>query len=446
MLIAFFVFKRRTADHEKRIFMKKATAILLAVLQLLLFASCSGAATTPAATDAATATAEKTAPSTAADARAVPNPKQTPDYSFDHTPTIDEMRETAVQAMRDMLTIQWYTPKTVKYNKLGAVSHKNFVFYTEREYRGLPYTSAGKGLFQFLEYYDTATGEMSYTDSASFNETIGNTCASCPSWALFTVATSMRGRCISNFLTIPNGFYPLGEIRYPDSVSNFADYSTPKIIQENGKEKVLEAYALLQPADLLVYSVDSDDSGHTMMAIEKAVVVRNDAGAIDADQSYIMIQDQRADDYSVKESGHTFTQSGRTDYKATFTELFKDCYIPVSIAELMGTKPYEKTAIQIGGDLASLDDFQNLTVTSNRPIAVAKFVLIEEGGKETVLARHLFDRVEIESELAFSFSASILSTNLSRTRLLPSSGTFTVQLQVIAADGVSGTASLEVVR
>ena len=76
----------------------------------------------------------------------VPNPMtERPCYAMGENPTIRQLRQTVVKAMRDMVTIQWSTNKEIRYNKLGAVSgktdfHATFNWLWEKAY--IPVTSA----------------------------------------------------------------------------------------------------------------------------------------------------------------------------------------------------------------------------------------------------------------------------------------------------------------
>ena len=130
-------------------------------------------------------------------------------------------------------------------------------------------------------------------------------------------------------MVIQNGYYPLGEITYKESLTNFAFLPTDKIIEENGVDKVLEAYTLVQPADILVSTPDN----HGMMAIERANVVKNEDGSIDLAKSFIMIQDQRGGQgqgfYEQQIDGELIQFSGRTSFKFTFEKLLEKGYIPV---------------------------------------------------------------------------------------------------------------------
>ena len=91
----------------------------------------------------------------------VPNPmRERPCYALEN-PTNRELRETALKAMRDMLTIQWSTEKEIRYNKKGAVSGKNYFHNPGDIYCGLPYADGQTNLYAWLEYYDMQTGVLS---------------------------------------------------------------------------------------------------------------------------------------------------------------------------------------------------------------------------------------------------------------------------------------------
>ena len=430
--------------------MKKALFLLLALVQILVLASCGG---TPAVTQtspvtAGTETAAATEPATLG-RNPVPSPTVHPDYAamVGSDTSIEHLREIAVKAMRDELTIQWFPAKDYTYNKTGAVSGKNFQLFRNRTYQGLPYTSAGMGIYQFLEYCDPETGEMSFTDPAMAATSIGNSCASSPAWALFTVCTSIRGGIISNFLTIANGFYPLGGVTYDPTATNLKpDLLTPTIIKANGEDKVVKGYTELQPADLVVTELGGDANEHTMMAVEKPVVVTGADGKIDLKESYVIVQDQRAGDYQIKESGMTMWRSGRCEYKCTFEELLTSSYIAVTVAEFMGTKEYEKTVFTLSNEFTTIEELQKTTLSCNRAIAVVKLTLTKADGTTSLINRHMMTRGDVGTGMAFDCDLSKYLGNLGNDRRLPKSGTFTLTLTAIAADGITVTYPLTVTR
>ncbi|MBP5289251.1 MAG: hypothetical protein J6Z79_05190, partial [Clostridia bacterium] len=274
--------------------MKRITALFL-TLAALLTTACGGGKLTAAPETEETVSLTETAAGEQKDTRQVPAPmKDAPDYSFDHEPTVDEMRQTAIRAMHDIVSVQWFPEVTIRYNKKGSVSNKDFEVLANKYYMGVPYTSAGTGLFQFLAYYDKETGCLHYTDQASFNEVIGTSCAGAVGWGLLSVCSSITGENVSNFLTISNGYLPLGDVTYDPAITDFSAYYTKQIVQDNGTDKVLAGYAAVQPGDVLVYGDDSEGRGHTRMAIAAANVVKKADGSIDPDQSTITTQEQAA--------------------------------------------------------------------------------------------------------------------------------------------------------
>ncbi|MBP5288276.1 MAG: hypothetical protein J6Z79_00195 [Clostridia bacterium] len=323
----------------------------------------------------------------------VPEPASTPLYTFDHTPDVDEMRAMAVKAMRDELSAQWYTPATVSFTKTSGAVTGQKTYEAGKVFAGLPYTSAGIGLYQFLQYYNDRTGRLLYTDSDTFNETIGNTCASSAAWGLFSVCTSLRGRCISRYLTKSNGYIPLGEIDYDDEITDFKDKTTFSILEDLGRDDAnrrtwaYRAYAEIQPGDLLVTSEGDDAGGHTMMAIEDATVNWNSGGYINGNTSYVVIQDQR----DGKSAGSAPSYFGRTSKKLYFKNLFDEGYIPVTTAEFLGEKPYEAASVNavmngaaVAGQI-STQSISSVHIQSNYPMAVARFIVNAGSENEQVL-------------------------------------------------------------
>lgn len=83
-----------------------------------------------------------------------------PSYTVSENPTTDELRQTAVQAMTDMLSIQWSSDVTIDYNKTGAVSDKDYHYEPNTVYCGLPYANGQTNLFAWLEHYDMQNGHL----------------------------------------------------------------------------------------------------------------------------------------------------------------------------------------------------------------------------------------------------------------------------------------------
>jgi len=335
----------------------------------------------------------------------VPNPMTKPDYTFDHTPSIAQMRQTAIRAMRDLLSVQWCTDRKIVHSKTGAVSGKRFIYEAHITHAGLPYSNGGKGLMQFMEFYDQESGALRfYGTNEEFNDQIGCTCAGGVMWGLSSVCHTLNGRFINFCMTPKFGCYPVGGYHIDGDIENLRDHQTSLIIQENGVDKIVEAYTKIQPAD----AVTSSDKDHTMMCIDYPVVVYKEDGSIDLENSYVMIQDQRggfkAGFYTLRDGDDLIHYSGRIEFKYTFQMLLNEYYIPLTPAEFLGTEPYETARIRFSdAQCCSREQLAAGTVSSNYPMAVIKLILTKNSGQKVMLDRYMFDRIDPYTGLARSF-------------------------------------------
>ena len=357
--------------------MKKSSLCLLLFAALLLFAGCETETTSP----------EETSPH-----YKVPSPMTYPDYTFSETPDTDDLRQTAVQAMRDLLTIQW-TPVTgiSYYNTAGR--DKQFDYNPGTPYGGILYSGAGSGLFQFLEYYDTETGRLSYPGTGDeLRKAIGSGCADSLLWSWGTVANSFSSGYYPSVMVQKNGYLPVGDYTYDPDIKSYYILSTKDIIEKNGITVILNAYTQVLPADALI----SSSADHAMMVLEKPTVVYLPDGSIDTNNSYVMIQDQRGGRtstsfYEVMDGKTTIYFNSGTYLKMTFETLLTKNYIPVTLAEFTGEKAYEKAAVTTQGKACEeLKDLQNVMIESNYPLAFICAKLVDIKGNETELDKILF--------------------------------------------------------
>lgn len=335
----------------------------------------------------------------------VPNPMERPDYTFYHTPTVNEMRLRAIQAMKDLLSVQWCTHRKIAHSKTGAVSGKRFIYEAHITHAGLPYSNGGKGLFQFMEFYDQQTGMLQfYGTPEEFNDMIGCTCAGGVMWGLSSVCHTLNGRFINFCMTPKFGCFPVGNYHIDPEIENYREYQTSRIINENGIELIIDAYTKIQPAD----AVTSSDKDHTMMCIDYPVVVHSQDGKIDLDSSYVMVQDQRGGFkegfYTVRNGDDLIHYSGRTEFKYTFRMLLNEFYIPLTTKEFMGQEPYERAMVSFSDSHCTTR--QQLiagSVTSNYPMAIIKLNLVKNNGLKVMVDRYMFDRIDPYNGLARNF-------------------------------------------
>ncbi len=373
----------------------------------------------------------------------VPEPMEMPVYSFDHTPTTDELRQMAVQAMRDSLTVQFAVDKFYRYTKREMVGEKFYTYIPQNVYCGLPYDDAGLSLIHFYEYYDPATGLFTFEgDPQLIDTSVGNSCAGSVTAAMATVSPSIRG--FVTYKMIPfYGFVPVGPYEFPVGITSLKDYETQVITEQNGPEVMYASYAMILPADGLTSRPDD----HAIMAIEPAHVEYDAAGNIDPDKSYIVIQDQRGGSgkgyYTQTIDGVDYHYSGRTYAEYTFKELFDLAYIPVTAPEFVGLKEYVAPYVSFDRPDCTLEDVSLGIATSPYTIYIGRMLLVDQNGNET-----LVDKViarprdyEADGELAkFELSLFSVSPKSDSFRALMEEGkTYTLRYEVVLSNGSTHT-------
>ncbi len=321
----------------------------------------------------------------------VPEPMQYPDYTFDSQPDSMEMRMMAVQAMRDILCIQWHTEKEISYRKNGSLSHKQFLYEPNKTFAGLLYSTASTGIFQFLEYYNTESGALEYPGTADeLKLEIGNSCADSLLWGWSAVCNSITGGFYPATMVPANGYKIVGSYTFRQNIQTYTELPTNAIIDINPKEVMLDAYTKMLPADALISSTDN----HALMVIEAPVVTYLADGTIDGTNSYVMIQDQKAGgSKSLKDvvNGIPIQYSGRLSAKYTFDTLLERNYIPVTAAEFTGEKAYEQSKVTVSDpQCSSISALKDITVEANYPLAVINILSINNSGKQTVLKKAMF--------------------------------------------------------
>ncbi len=395
--------------------MKKLTAFLVALCLATTFVGCK----------------EKT-PAVTAIAYTVPAPFAYPDYTFDSTPDPMTLRQTAVQAMRDILSVQWHPSAEYNYYKSGPVSNREFKYEPGNTYAGILYTNANAGLFQFLEFYNYNSGLLTYPGSVNeLKSDIGVSCADAVIWAWGTVCNSVKGPYYPKTMVYKNGYLPVGDYTYDQNLDNFNYYPTLRIVSDNGKEVMAKSYAQVLPADALTTSSDN----HAMMAIEPAHVDYLPDGSIDTAKSYVMIQDQRAGGESLRqtdENGNVLNYGGRLSAKFTFDELYDKHFIPVTTAEFMGQKEYEPASVTApSGNCQSIDALKTSAIEANYPLAVVN-VIAEQSGTKTVIDRILFGGTSQNGvPRSFALKDSKVVMNLENTS---TSGTV-IKIEVVVSTG-----------
>lgn len=352
-------------------------------------------------------------------------PMEYPDYTFEQTPDAMQMRMMAVKATRDLLTIRWFIENDIEYKH--SANKRALLYEGEKTYAGLMYTKASSGLFQFLEYYNYKTGCLEYPGTADeLKLELGSACADSLLWSWSTVCNSISGGFYPVLMVPANGYIPVGDYTIPEHITSYHEMPSYAIIENTPKETILDAYAKTLPADLLV----SNSGDHAMMVVEKPTVVYTSNGTIDPENSYVLIQDQWSSGAEVEMDGETVKLTGRLDMQFTFATLYEKNYIPLTAAEFIGEKAYDKAAITVSDtDCSSLDELADVTVEANYPFTVINVLGVDKKGNETVLCRKLF-KGSATNGAARSFKLAELKLD----QLSPAADTV-IKLEVVLSTG-----------
>ena len=173
-------------------------------------------------------------------------------------------------------------------------------------------------------------------------------------------------------------------------------------------------------------------------------MVRDENGKIIPNQSYITILDQRtwhnSKSGTVTEGEHTLQFSGRTAYKFYFDKLLEKCYIPVTVAEFLGEKNYDRPVVTFEGKTETCTTIDELTkgkITCNYDMAAVELILVDEAGNRERLTMNVFRSSDVSFGASRDFSLSTFKTSLGTKFMnkLETGRTYQVRVEVTAPNG-----------
>lgn len=315
----------------------------------------------------------------------VNNPmKKFPLYALSEKATADEMRDAAVRAMKDGITVKWKAPGFFILDKYMTDESARFLRYnTDKVYSGLPYTNGNTGILTWLEFYNPEDGSMT-VDMPTLLYQLGNACfiavmlawsAVHPHWDLYAAPNTFFYDDV-----VKVGPYELFREKWVEK----ADYDTTFICEQNGEQMLYESYAALRGADAISYRRADDD--HTAMAAKAPNVVRNPDGTINGEKSTLVIMEQSMDFRPADEDGQKVCYFGSTDKVVTFAHLWKEQFIPYTLKQFTGEKSYEKAELRIdkaeNGEVKNFSDLNKCLILSNYKIISLTSIVSEKDGTE----------------------------------------------------------------
>ena len=270
-----------------------------------------------------------------------------------------QRRQTAVDEMYRQGTIQWTVSEELTYTVSGSKTHTHSNIYkVGTTYYGLPYNSVGGGYARALSImqenkdskgrYVTVKGlENGIKDddgkSYGFVLAMGNDCSSAIGWAWGAVAPSRlanNGTRVQttpymipnehntpNFGVLPAGGYQTLTSNLPAEKQAVDARDTQSIIELNGGAKgMAEFYAKSSRGDALLcveYDLDTKTNewvkgtGHARMLAYDPMIVRNYAGAINLDKSYVITHEQGDGLFDNRDANGNYTKYNGYNLKQT---------------------------------------------------------------------------------------------------------------------------------
>lgn len=307
--------------------------------------------------------------------------------------SVAQMRELCVDFFRYAKTALWTPDESISYIRNTKGSADSMTGGTL--YGGLPYVGSSSGnIYRLLDYMGSdgkvdmsdmlgsTSGQLSTADLKYF----GNQCANGAHVGWQRVINSVSGTATMR-MTKNNGYIPLGSYKYDTAkIKNWKDedgYRTSDVVSSNGEQVMFASYALLQPADGLVYYTTA---GHVIMVATVAhVEYVPGTDVIDGNKSYITIIDQaqKWETYT-NTDGRTYQIKSSVDATVTFQQLFKSNYVPFTFGEFTGADPVEATSVSFSltADSITSSELFGAKVTANYGITDAYAIVKDEDGNQ----------------------------------------------------------------
>ena len=171
-------------------------------------------------------------------------------------------------------------------------------------------------------------------------------------------------------MTRITGCLPVGDYVCIDATYARA---TSEILEENGRDKMMECYALLQKGDGLVF-VNKYIQGHAVMCTG-VNVVRDESGKIDTANSYATILEQQSGGERVQEAiideatGLEIYPMDGINVEWSFDKLYNTGYLPITCQELIDPSPLPEPAVIDPLENVNSKNMFSGTISATRPIA-----------------------------------------------------------------------------
>ena len=245
-----------------------------------------------------------------------------------------ELRKKVVQAMYELGTVEWRVKEDVVHSCTCQLSTCHGTYNSLYTNYGTPYNHKSSSLAR-IKYCIGDDGVMDdwIYDLASYDGYdiyFGTDCSSSVEQAWWTVSNSVNFWTTKYMMPIEGqGTIPVGDYKCDFKLTG-SPQLTQQYIDANDEQTIYEAYGQLRMGDAYTYLIK--EGGHTRMAAEDAVVVRDQDGLINPGYSYVICHEQGMPTMNSDEKRYS---SWRINYKYTFDNLYFDTAIPMTCEELL---------------------------------------------------------------------------------------------------------------
>ena len=292
---------------------------------------------------------------------------------------IQALRDKVVKAMYDLGTVEWYVKEDVVHSCTCQLSACHGVYNHLYVNYGVPYNHKSSSLARFLYCQEQDTKMMKdwFYEVPSFDGYdiyIGTDCSASVQQAWWTVSNSVNA-WNTQYMMPAEG---MGTVPVGDYTCDFKLTGTPLLTQKyldaTDEQVMYESYAQMRKGDAYVYLIK--EGGHTRMAAEDAVVVRNMDGTINPDYSYVICHEQGMPTMSSEER---FYSSWRINYKYTFANLYFDTAVPMTCEELL-TGEMEPVEAKLEGGCDGYTGMITGTVETNYQLDCVQLKITDSEG------------------------------------------------------------------
>lgn len=363
--------------------MKKLLFLIIAVLSVAVLVSCGSDKTDPSETTdvgsnetvAETEGGESETPSEDGPKRLSKEEKAKFYKVVEFDLPEGDFRDVIVDYMRKQSAIEWVCGADFSVSEKWAHWGINLDFKRGETYHGIPYADTKVSYIQF----QNALVNGKYTSASSaWEDVYGVQCISSIMNSLQQFDPTVAGT--SNHMMPSYDTFEAkicGEYKVTKGLNKTKD-----IIEENGKDVILNAYTQLRKGDIICTKDDSKGMSHFRVLVEDATVYKNGSGAIVPSRSSIKTIEQTNAFDSTRKDGVKTTWF--VDHIYSFQSLYDAGYIPLTLESYSKSRnemeiPYIGLDDEISAELLKKGSFSS-TVKSNFPIRYVQLDVLNKDG------------------------------------------------------------------